>query len=1130
MKVKRIYNVEENIDFTLPAVENFSENDRELLDVFTLNSFFDSNKHKVELHIYDFTQTLVSSIDNYRNFKIAQETSSAGKPGASLLTINPVSDVEELYDFGVDTRLVYNFLNNVFSVDASNVTFYIEEISPDRTEVKLNTLDIPEEQVRLRAAEVKSLLDSQSYFSNLHLNFSQNIFSVILNLDIFEENGIPKVILKLYEPLPVVADLKSVVTVDEIVADSYTVDVSVTIETELEPPVSLKAPNFNLDVIDNTTVPTEYLDYDKLLSYPVSNTNNEIFSAINTQEISVNVDYSDYSSFIYFSSAEERLLNFKYKLDLITYYNSVITDLTNVGSSTVSYQNLVKGIISNFDHYEKYLYFESGSDAWPKTNSVRPFSNDISSATGSWFTSKLEDSIYYDNTNINTLIESVPVYLREDPNNENYLTFIHMIGQHFDNLWIYAKAVTDKYDRDNRLLKGISKDLVGTVLQNFGVNLYTSGKSVENFYNSIITQEYSNTGEDINYYITGSISGSSTPVEKLSYDSYSKSIYKRIYHNLPLLLKSKGTERGLRALINCFGIPSDILKIKLYGGVKVDGETILSDSAFVTSSLGKIRLDNQGTTLPENTLSTLTRTHKSGQEYTKDSHVIEVGFSPVDDVDNYIKGELAPGFDLDDYLGDPRNLYRTSYDLLLPSGEVEQSMQVFLENLLQNLDGFHLKDYVRLIKFFDNTLFKMIKDFIPARATSNVGVIIKPHALDRSKIKFTQADVTFHHYSASIEIEGPTATHGSTFGARDQFSTSYDKSIQSPEGITVSNTHRYQIPKYNGELSSSFIDTTDGNLIKNNPYSIETYTSYVVSSSLISDFPVNICLLSPGLLTRTVTGRSTDSLDNPATRNIALDFGTTRNIVFVTGSTDITSTANAYVFRNPPVNYASYIITASNSVIEGCSGSIQYDIRYCDLQASSTTRPFNLVQGIFDSYDLTTWIDAGTNENLTYTITYNGNTSTINTPTDYVLPPADANIGTFITLSMEDPVVNAIYDCKVSFPIQILQSLYDCNFLQLIRGSVRIVQYNERFEQIVPTGTEDLLVTIVYSYIPFNGGYGGQRVEKTTTITEEGPFNITVDEQIADGTLELSYINQSGPAGEYEVFVSFFPTVYGTCP
>jgi hypothetical protein len=32
--------------------------------------------------------------------------------------------------------------------------------------------------------------------------------------------------------------------------------------------------------------------------------------------------------------------------------------------------------------------------------------------------------------------------------------------------------------------------------------------------------------------------------------------YKRIYHNLPLLLKTKGTTYGLQTLISTFGIPN----------------------------------------------------------------------------------------------------------------------------------------------------------------------------------------------------------------------------------------------------------------------------------------------------------------------------------------------------------------------------------------------------------------------------------------------------------------------------------------------------------------------------------------------------------------------------------------------
>ena len=34
-----------------------------------------------------------------------------------------------------------------------------------------------------------------------------------------------------------------------------------------------------------------------------------------------------------------------------------------------------------------------------------------------------------------------------------------MIGHHFDNIWVYIKALGDTYDRREKLTEGISKDL-----------------------------------------------------------------------------------------------------------------------------------------------------------------------------------------------------------------------------------------------------------------------------------------------------------------------------------------------------------------------------------------------------------------------------------------------------------------------------------------------------------------------------------------------------------------------------------------------------------------------------------------------------------------------------------------------
>ena len=56
----------------------------------------------------------------------------------------------------------------------------------------------------------------------------------------------------------------------------------------------------------------------------------------------------------------------------------------------------------------------------------------------------------------------------------------------------------------------------------------------------------------------------------------------------------------------------------------------------------------------------------------------------------------------------------------------------YFEKYITNYD---VTDFIRLIKFFDNSLFKMIKDFVPARSNIDTGLIIKPHLLERNKIK-----------------------------------------------------------------------------------------------------------------------------------------------------------------------------------------------------------------------------------------------------------------------------------------------------------------------------------------------------------------------------------------------------------
>jgi hypothetical protein len=217
----------------------------------------------------------------------------------------------------------------------------------------------------------------------------------------------------------------------------------------------------------------------------------------------------------------------------------------------------------------------------PKSNSTQPYNLQSTGSTEvlTWIGSVNEASPYYggmllsaslyDNENQDSLYNTVPTYLSEDPANAGYELFLNMIGQHFDILYSYINTITDRFNTDNRLDYGISRDLVADALRGAGIKLYQNNFSSDDLYSALLGINASGSllpptgSEVITNYITAS--NDAYPLENIN-----KSTYKRLYHNLPYLLNKKGTVEGLRALINCFGIPDTILRISEFGGKDKD--------------------------------------------------------------------------------------------------------------------------------------------------------------------------------------------------------------------------------------------------------------------------------------------------------------------------------------------------------------------------------------------------------------------------------------------------------------------------------------------------------------------------------------------------------------------------------
>ena len=351
---------------------------------------------------------------------------------------------------------------------------------------------------------------------------------------------------------------------------------------------------------------TEYQSYDDLLLVSSSlskDIERDIVSG-SINEVKLNIDYSNLDNFIRFSSARRRLENFKTKLSTLelydaysqsiagTYYdtgylgNAANTVVENAGSDARKWEIASSEVINSFDGYEKYLYFDSSSyvsssagvfyDAsWPKTTNTKPYSlYEVSSSQGvEWYNKNHASASTYDVENLDRLIYHFPDHMRNDLGNEDFLKFVDMSGHHFDNLKNYLDEFGQVYKIDEGLGKGLSKQLVYSVANSFGWNLqggYDLAKLDKYFFGKSVDP----VSKETNIYASSSL------------EDISREIWKRIIANMPFFLKSKGTVESLRGLINCYGIPSTILRVREYGGPTItEVEPIYETSRKFTKAL-----------------------------------------------------------------------------------------------------------------------------------------------------------------------------------------------------------------------------------------------------------------------------------------------------------------------------------------------------------------------------------------------------------------------------------------------------------------------------------------------------------------------------------------------------------------
>ena len=737
-----------NINNTTQS-NRFDEKDIALLGQNKIINNFGTPDDYIEYHINDILGNSLRQVYSYLSYKSPSDVALNADGTYSYLDIDPIEDLKKQYSNG-EFQTVYNFFRNKIGTPVSPL--FIKEISDDRTELKVGSTFLNNDLIGQKALTLVNEINNTPYLKSYLANFGKGDTPVIINvaLDTTEDNYY--ILLKLYRPLSEEISVKDTFWIVEEIIDSYIFEINLDKLLILDEVPNIKGPNFNIK-LDFNNISTPYHNHNTLVGQLTGSNFNAVSSYLN-EEVEINIDYTNFDDFIRFSSAESRIANFKDKVALIQEYeatSSVIeaSTLSTKATELAYYSSSINSIISGFDGFEKYMYFESSSYAYPKTTSTKPFILEpyTSSVVINWYNDRIENAQNYDLDNQDHLIQLIPEFVREDENNTPYLTFVNMMGQYFDNIWIYLKSVTDLYKNENNLNKGVAKDVVFHALQSLGVHLYNDKADI-----------------DLDLALLGANSGSVGDLDNIPKKDLVAEVYKRIYHNIPLLFKSKGSNKGLDHLVNIFGITGSILPIKEFGGNK-------KNNTLTDANGDKIRVID--TQITGSVLSPYIRLEEESTDITGvrsvDYHKVDISFSPQNEIDGIISSSISnviSGFEIDSYIGDPRFEVSGSYPTLetLRHSHIDSNFTT----------EFDYAGFINLIKFFDNSLFKMLKDYVPGRSNLLTGVTIRPQHLERIKIKRTQPDITKQtvyeaNYQGPIIAEDNDYLYNLLSGSRQAF-------------------------------------------------------------------------------------------------------------------------------------------------------------------------------------------------------------------------------------------------------------------------------------------------------------------------------------------------------------------------
>jgi len=417
---------------------------------------------------------------------------------------------------------------------------------------------------------LKTLLNFGGDFQQLLTNWMYDPFDPSSSF-----NSGSSILVKLYEPLPNVIDPKTQVWISRELSPPVVDRLFTKFTPSPAPLIYLRPPDRDIKVNNRIGISSQNITLTKLFSSTSFNPiipTDPVLEQWYTDDFNssqLNVDYTDFSNFVFFGSAQARIDAFVQKLLALENFNSIL--LLNSGSFNGTGQLVITGsslypslqklgddrinLLRSFDPFEQFLYYTTGSaysSSFSKDNQDEVYvMSDITypksasvvvpvSSASDWYNNISVIASAYDTYNVSSLVNGTPVYLQNDISSKDYLTFLNLIGYQFDIIKLYIDQMTSMYDRNSDPIIGMSPDIIWDIAQSLGIDL-------PNQYAIETLVDYTIGGSELNPII---------------YRKVAAETWKRFLHNQIFLMKTKGTATSLRALANSYGLLPTTLRIR----------------------------------------------------------------------------------------------------------------------------------------------------------------------------------------------------------------------------------------------------------------------------------------------------------------------------------------------------------------------------------------------------------------------------------------------------------------------------------------------------------------------------------------------------------------------------------------